>query len=87
MKKEVRTITKENNAIIQGRFTDLLDVLDARATVNVFVKNGDNQENIKTEKVFEIIADREFMKQYKNFDVVGLGFGLITRILIQEGKW
>jgi membrane protein CcdC involved in cytochrome C biogenesis len=80
-------MTRENNAIIQGRFTDLLEVLDARATVNIFVKIDEKEQSIKTDKVFEIIADREFMKQYKNFDVIGLGLGLITRILIQEDNW
>ena len=78
---------RENNAIIQGRFTDLLEVLGARATVNIFVKIDEKEQSIKTDKVFEIIADREFMKHYKNFDVIGLGLGLITRILIQEDKY
>lgn len=74
----------EKNANINARLVDLLDVLDARKTVNVFLKEykGDGQISIRYDTVYELLADKDFMRAYKNHEVFGLNLGLVTNILI-----
>jgi hypothetical protein len=76
----------DNNAVISSRLKDLLDVMDARTTINIFIED----EETKTEKrlngckVFELLADRDFLRTYGNCDVVGLNCGIVTNILISK---
>ena len=74
----------EKNATINARLVDLLDVLDARKTVNVFLKEykGEKQTSIRYDTVYEILADKDFMRAYYNHEVIGLNLGLVTNILI-----
>lgn len=72
----------ENNAFIDIRFIDFLDILDARATITVFV--GDDA-SIKHIKVYEFLAEPELVRKYRNYSVVGLKSDLgITTISIKE---
>ena len=76
----------EKNATINSRLKDLLDVMDARATVNIFVEyEGGNQVSICFRKIYEVISEPELMRKYKNYEVIGLCCGLTTNILIKEG--
>ena len=72
------------NAIINSRLYDLLNVLDARATVNIFVVEGETQKSIKYARVLEILTDPDFMRDYKTYEVVGLNIGLVNNILIDK---
>ena len=78
----------KNNANINSRLIDLLEVLDARATINIFVEKEDKdektQESICYRKVYEFLAEPELMRKYKNYEVCGLYCGLTTNILIKE---
>lgn len=78
----------KNNANINSRLIDLLEVLDARAMVNIFVDSEDKSEkksySICFLKVYEFLAEPELMHKYKNYDVIGLQVGFTTNILIKE---
>lgn len=75
----------EKNAIINSRLKDLLDVMDARAAVDIFIEDTENKQALLiARRVYEIIADPELMSKYKNYEVVGLCCGLTTNILIKE---
>ena len=75
------------NAIINGfRLKDLLNILDARANVTIFT--GITTEDKVSEdavKVYELLANEEFIKTYGKRDVTGLvSFMNVTHILIEE---
>ena len=75
----------ENNAIIRSRLIDLLDVMDARATVNIFVEKDGEQKSVKYLKVYEFISEPELMRKYKDYEVIGLCCDFSsTNILIKE---
>ena len=75
----------KNNANINSRLIDLLEVLDARATVTIFIEKEDGK-NIKesTRKVYEFLSDNDFRTVYRKYEVIGLYCGLVTDILIKE---
>ena len=74
----------ENNAIINSRLIDLLDGLDARTTINIFVQDGTGQRCIQAAKVYEILSNPDFLKAYKNYEIIGLNLGLVSNILITQ---
>ena len=74
----------ENNARINARLTDLLEVMDARATINIFVDTPERPTSVKFLKVYEFLSEPELMRKYKNYEVIGLSLGLTTSILIKE---
>ena len=76
----------ENNAIINTRLEQLLNVMDARAYVNIFNKELSKDERlIRSEKLYRLIADDEFLSQFGSFKVVGLSVTLgVISILIEE---
>lgn len=75
----------EKNAIINMRLEDLLEVLDARATVNIFVGDENTQTSIKFVRVYEFITEPELMNKYAACKVIGLTRTLTsTNILIEE---
>lgn len=81
-------MTRENNAIIQGRLADLLNIIDARATISIFERVGNAEPIIQSNvQVYEIIANHDFMKTYKNYDVIGLKCDLFTTIMIQKNEY
>ena len=73
----------ENNGIINIRLVELLNILDARANICIFTEVG--KPALKECKVFELLADRDFLKDHKNTEVRGLvSFINVTNILIEE---
>lgn len=76
-----------NNAIINGfRLMDLLNILDARANVTVFTGiTADDKVSADAVKVYELLADKDFISKYGKRDVKGLvSFINVTNILIEE---
>ena len=76
-------MTKTN--FIISNFDRLLEVLDARACVDVFVQKDDGSNySLKSGKVYEILADDVF-KKYARSIVIGLSMSLHSvQILISE---
>lgn len=72
---------RENNALIDGRLIDLLDILDCRTTVTIYT---DETTQVFFGKVYEFLADKDLRRKYKNYEVVGLVLGLAHNILIKE---
>lgn len=74
----------ENNAILNIRLVELLNILDARTIITLFTEIGG--EPVKSNvKVYELLADDEFIKAHKNTEVKGLvSFINVTNILIKE---
>lgn len=74
----------ENNAILNIRLVELLNILDARDIITLFTEIGG--EPVKSNvKVYELLADDEFIKAHKNTEVKGLvSFINVTNILIKE---
>lgn len=76
------------NATILTTLEDLLNVMDARANVNIFrqLKDG-NQELLRSNKIYNIISDQEFFGAYNVCEakVIGLSVALgVASILIEE---
>lgn len=62
----------KNNAIVNTNLGDLLNLLDARAFVNIFAgKNGDKCVKANR-RVYELLSDKEFLKAYADRQVTGL---------------
>lgn len=72
----------KNNAHISIKLADLLDVLDARKTINIFISE---KESVKFGFVYEILTDKDFISSYGNKSVVGIT-SIIghTNILLKE---
>ena len=81
----------DNNAHINGRLIDLLNVLDARAVVSIF-KLNDKGEQILLQNcvpVYQLLANFNedgYTRDFRRFEVVGLNVGLTTNILIKKGE-
>lgn len=78
----------ENNAIINIRFKDLLNILDARSIVTVYT--GNRKEDIikYSARVYELLADKEFIDTYGSYSVAGV-IGLLgnsANILITKER-
>ena len=73
----------EKNGIISIRLEDLVEMLDARKTVNIFVSKT---ESVKYCKVYELLADPDFMKAYGSRKVNGVIYCTfnILNVLIEE---
>lgn len=71
----------ENNALIDGRLIDLLDIMDCRATVAIYT---DETTQVFFGNVYEFLANKDLRRKYKNCEVVGLVLGLSPNILIKE---
>ncbi len=77
----------KNNAIINTRLEVLLNVIDARANVDIFAQRGDKQELLRSNKLFVLLADNEFIgnRSIYNAKVIGLNVTLgVVSILIEE---
>ena len=77
----------ENNAIINGfRLKDLLNILDARANVTVYTGiTAEAKVSKDAVKVYELLADNDFMNKYGKKEVKGLvSFINVTNVLIKE---
>ena len=75
----------EKNAVINLTLETLLEILDARAIVNVFLEDQDKPLKLKT-GVYRLLADTDrFIESYGNYRVIGLARVLgLTSILIKE---
>ena len=73
----------KNNAFISIKLEDLIEMLDARKSINVFKSE---KESIKYCKVYELLADPEFMKEYGKREVKGIIYATfnIINVLIEE---
>lgn len=72
----------KNNAHINITLADLLEILDARKTINIFISE---KESVKFGLVYEVLTDKDFIKAYGDKSVIGIT-GIIgyTNILIKE---
>lgn len=84
----------EKNAIIMGRFIDLLNVLDMRTHITVFGYDTDGKEIrlFDTMPVYQIITrinDRHNKedRELRDYDVIALNVGLTASILIKKGEY
>lgn len=67
--------------IIKARLSDLLNILDARQTINIYT---DETTRVFSGYVYEFLTSADY-KQYKNYTVTGLVVDLVNNILITEG--
>ena len=75
----------KNNTIINTRLEDLLNVMDARAYVDIFEQVGEYQELLRSNKIYNLISNQEFIGKYGAYKVIGLSVTLaVTSILIEE---
>ena len=76
-----------NNAIISSRLEPLLNVMDARANVEIFIKRENGSELLRGNKLYNLLADDEFIGKYRDYSVFGLTVMLgVTTILIGGGE-
>lgn len=72
----------KNNAIISIKLADLLEVLDARKTVKIFISE---KEIVKFALVYEILSDKDFIKAFGDKSVIGISDIIgYTNILLKE---
>ena len=73
----------KNNAHISIKLADLLEILDARKTVNIFINEN---KSVKFGLVYEVLTDKDFIAACGGKSVIGIS-GIIgyINILIEEG--
>ena len=76
----------ENNATINTRLEALLNVLDARSDVVIYIKINDSKDKyLITDKIYNLISDPVFIGKYGNYKVIGLTIVTrLTGLLIEE---
>jgi hypothetical protein len=74
------------NKNIGATLEDLLNVMDARANVNIFKDLGNcKDELLRSNKIYNLISDPEFIGKYGSYCVIGLCVTLgVASILIEE---
>ena len=77
------------NANIIARLIDLLNVLDARATVSVFEMDENGKQILRFDcvpvwQILSVFPDNKETNALKRYDVIGLNVGLNTNILIKK---
>ena len=74
------------NATILSTLERLLNFMDARASVDIFRQFSDGgQELLRGNKVYNLIADPEFIGKYGSYKVIGLSVTLgVASILVEE---
>lgn len=73
-----------NNGIISITLESLVEFLDARKTVNIFKSE---KESIKYCKVYELLADPDFMREYGKRKVIGVincTFNILNVLISEE---
>lgn len=77
----------KNNAHINATLEALLGVMDARAYVNIFRQLKDGKEELlRSNKLYNLLADYEFIDKYGEYKVIGLTIVLGNKcLLIKEG--
>ena len=84
----------ENNAIIVGTFKEVIDIMDARTTVTVWVADDNNKQTRIGESVtpvYEVLTamnnETTAFYQVKRYSVIALNITLTgTSILIKKGE-
>lgn len=74
------------NATIISTLEDLLNVMDARANVDIFIQLlGGKEGLLRSNKIYNLIADPEFIGKYGSYKVIGLSIALgVASILVEE---
>lgn len=74
-----------NETFILTRLNDLFDVMDPRANVEIFRQIKDGNELLRANKLYNLLADAEFIGKYRSYKVIGLNITLgVVKILIEE---
>ena len=75
-----------NNAIITTTLEDLLNIMDARAYISLFVKEDDVDKCTgPTIRVYELLTDSEKMSKWGAYRVISLStFNNVAGVLIKE---
>lgn len=73
----------KDNGFISIKLEDLIEMLDARKSINIFKSE---KESLKYCKVYELLTDPEFMKTYGKREVKGIIYATfnIINVLIEE---
>ncbi len=76
----------KNNKNIGATLEELLKVMDARANVNIFKDLGNcKDELLRSNKIYNLISDPEFIGKYGSYNVIGLCVTLgVASILVEE---
>lgn len=76
----------KNNAVISARLEGLLEALDARSYLTIFNKREDGKEELlRSTPIYRLLADEEFIGNFKEYKVIGLTVILgHVNILIEE---
>ena len=73
------------NATIRTTLENLLNVMDARANVSIFVGSEESNTSVKYLKVYNFLSESELMSKYGSCKVIGLSVTCgVTSILIEE---
>lgn len=73
------------NATIRTTLENLLNVMDARANVSIFVGSEESNTSVKYLKVYNFLSESELMSKYGSRKVIGLSVTCgVTSILIEE---
>ena len=74
-----------NNAIITTTLEDLLNIMDARAYITIYIKSEKGELAQGSMKVYELLTRYELMEKWGRCHVVGLStFGNCASILIKS---
>ena len=75
---------KDGKQFIICTVESLIEVLDARANIDIFVlKDDGTNERILSRKVYEVLNDTDFFNEYGRRCILGISRALnITNILI-----
>lgn len=75
-----------NNAIIRAKLGALLDVMEARTHISIFLSKDGESINICDQIMVFEAYNMEKWTTYKWFDVVGIAVTLgVTTILVEKG--
>lgn len=75
----------ENNAVVVGYLDSLLKIMDARATVSLFIRcQGKERKLFLDVPVWHILAEFPDQSVLAKYKVIGLTFGVNTSILIEK---
>ena len=77
------------NANINTRLIDLLNILDARATVSVFELQEDGKQILRFDcvpvwNILSAFPENKETNALKRYEVIGLNIGINTNILIKK---
>ena len=79
-----------NNAMIIGKFSYLLNVLDPKALITVFEITGEGKQrivyhNARVYSLYNLMND-DCGDRHGDYNIVGITLGITTSILIKKGE-